>query len=77
MGNKASDSSKVLTVASIQASPNATFNFLPHIIYYIATGNFKAGTIFDVSIVGATKKIIFLDGSPTITAIYNPDGTWS
>lgn len=77
MGNKASDSSKVLTVASIQASPNATFNFLPHIEYYIATGNFKAGTIFDVSLVGATKKITFPDGSPITSAVYNPDGTWS
>lgn len=77
MGNKASNSSKVLTIASIQASPNATFNFLPHIVYYVATGKFKAGTIFDVTMVGATKQIVFGEGSVTANATYNPDGTWS
>ena len=77
MGNKSDATSEILPVASIAAHPNSTFEFTPHIIYYVATGNFAAGTIFDVTTVGATKEIPFDDGTFVGTATYNPNGTWS
>jgi hypothetical protein len=77
MGNKSSDGGKVITVGSVQASPNATFNIEPHIIYYIATGNYQQGTIFDATTVGEVKKIVFAEGQTQANAKYNPNGTWS
>jgi hypothetical protein len=77
MGNKADSSSDILPIASVVASPNGTFDFTPHIIYYVATGSFTPGTIFDVTVVGATKEIDFTGGSTEGVATYNPNGTWS
>ncbi|KAF8533198.1 hypothetical protein BDD12DRAFT_810378 [Trichophaea hybrida] len=76
IGATYSGSSQVTPLATIKASPDSTYNFVPHATFYAATGMYTPGTIFDISIVGQMKKVEFGQSNAKVIVTYQPNGTW-
>lgn len=56
------------------------YDLTPNVIYYIGTGDYKAGTAVDVTTLGAISTIDFTKAKPGQTnaaVTQNNDGTWS
>ena len=68
------DEEDVVPVAVWQAKPNQQYQITPKRIFYIATGDYKAGKIVNVADLGATATIDFTGRKETIaTVVFNKE----
>ena len=61
----------------VQAVPNAQTVFTPTPEYWIAFGNFNAGTVLDTYSLNNSARLVFPSGKTTLNVTLNPNGTWS
>lgn len=61
----------------VQASPNMQTVFTPTPEYWIAFGNFNAGTVLDSYSISNPARLIFPSGKTTLNVTLNPNGTWN
>ena len=61
----------------VQAQPNINLIFTPHPKYYITFGTFTAGQVLDTLSITDKAEIAFPPGVTSMTAILNPDNTWT
>jgi len=62
--------------------PDATkeYDITPVVTYYIATGDYEAGQVVDITSYGPAQAIDFTSAPPGFTVatiIHNPDGTYT
>ncbi len=62
---------------AVQAQPNITAIFTPHPKYWISFGNFMAGQVLDITTITSAAAIDFPYAVYSMTAILNPDNTWT
>jgi len=61
----------------VQAQPNWNLTFIPHPEYWITFGNFLEGEVLDVQSISNKAEVRFPPNVYSMTAILNPDNTWS
>jgi hypothetical protein len=68
----------VILSSFVKAPPALPLDCKPVAIFYVAVGNYFAGTIVKVANVdGPTAKCDFTKGATTIVATFEPNGSWS
>lgn len=61
----------------VQAQPNMTFTFTPHLTYSVVFGDYLPGEVVDVTeVTNQAAKINFLNGQ-SMMAVLNQDNTWT
>ena len=61
----------------VQAVPNMQTVFTPTPEYWIAFGNFNAGTVLDAYSINNSARLVFPSGNNTVNVTLNPNNTWS
>lgn len=75
---KRNEKDVIVPVAIKTPSPSAEHIIQPVITFYVATGNFVAGKLVNIAIVGKTTVVDFTGkGKYNASLTYNPDGTYS
>ena len=62
---------------AVQAQPNMNLVFTPHPEYWISFGNYVQGQVVDISSMNNPAQIQFPPNVYSMTAILNPDNTWT
>ncbi|MFA8300659.1 MAG: hypothetical protein ACEPOV_10890 [Hyphomicrobiales bacterium] len=62
---------------AVQGQPNMSALFTPHPKYYVVFGNFIDGEVLDVTKISNKFEIDFPPNVYSVTAVFNPDNTWS
>jgi len=76
-GKDPNDSTNILPVATFVAHPSATCLVWPHVIYYISTGSYQAGTIIDVATLGNILEVNFTGAVKTdVVYVHNANGDY-
>ncbi|KAH7383751.1 hypothetical protein BKA66DRAFT_608867 [Pyrenochaeta sp. MPI-SDFR-AT-0127] len=72
------DSSNIVPIAVVEASPTSQTFFHPRATYYIAWGSFQPGQIIEPEMIARPARIDFTGkNSFSATVLHNVDGTWS
>lgn len=61
----------------VQAQPNWNLVFTPHPEYWITFGNYTQGEVLDQTSISNPAKVAFPVNTYSMTAILNPDNTWT
>lgn len=61
---------------AVPAIPQDHTIFTPHPQYWVAFGNYKKGTVLDITQISNKKQVIFPTNVFAMTAIYNDSGDW-
>lgn len=62
---------------AVQAEPNQTLTFTPHPRYWITAGTYEQGEVLDIGAISDSAEIDFPPNVYNMTAILNPDNTWT
>lgn len=62
---------------AVQAQPNTNLIFTPQPQYWITFGNYVQGEVMDITSVNNPARIQFPPNVYSMTAILNPDNTWT
>jgi len=61
----------------VQAQPNLNLLFTPHPIYWITFGDFEPGEVLDIESITNVAQVAFPPNIFTMSAVLNPDNTWT
>jgi hypothetical protein len=62
---------------AVQAQPNQNLVFTPSPQYWVTAGTYEQGVVLDIEQIGNSAPITFPPGVFAMTAILNPDNTWT
>ncbi len=62
---------------AVQAQPNVTAMFTPKPQYWITFGNYTQGEVLDITTITSEAAVDFGYANYSMTAILNPDNTWT
>lgn len=62
---------------AVDAQPNSNLTFTPHPQYWITFGNYVQGQVMDIGHVNNPAQIVFPTNVYSMTAILNPDNSWT
>jgi len=62
---------------AVQAMPNTVLHMTPPTTYFVTAGSYSQGQVLDTSSLANSAELDFSAGDVSVTATYNPDGTWT